>query len=175
MRVGVVAASVLLVGTAYSHAVINETKAIAGSFSFITLRITHGCGTSPTNEIRMKIPDGVSRVSPRFESGWAIEKRMKTLDTPRQDEAGNPVTETVDEVVWSGGSLPDGLYGEFQIRAMMPDEPGRTLRFKTVQVCNEGRISWSEVPTREGQSPYEFESPSPFIKLVAREEGADDS
>lgn len=168
-----VLASILLfaVQNAQSHAVINEGTAEAGSFSFITLRITHGCGVSPSTQIRMKIPDGVIRVSPKFMENWAVELRMKTLDTPHRDEAGNMVTETVDEIVWSGGLLPDGYYGEFQVRALMPDEPGRMLWFKTIQNCEEGTIRWIEVPTKEGQSPYEFKEPSPFIRLVEKPHG----
>ena len=52
---------------ARAHAVINEGTAVAGSFSFITLRITHGCGTSPTNQIRMKI--GVMFGNPETTTG----------------------------------------------------------------------------------------------------------
>ena len=166
-------ASTLLftVQNAESHAVINEGTAAAGSFSFITLRITHGCGASPSTQSRMKIPNGVIRVSPKFMENWTVEKRMKTLDPPYRDEAGNLVTETVDEIVWSGGSLPDGYYGEFQVRASMPDEPGRMLWFKTIQNCEEGTIRWIEVPSKEGQSPYEFKEPSPFIRLVEKPHG----
>ena len=158
---------------AQAHAVINEGTAEAGTFSFITLRITHGCGSSPTTQVRMKIPDGVIRVSSRYLENWSVEKRMKTLDTPYRDEAGNLVTETVDEIVWSGGSLPDGFYGEFQVRALMPDEAGRVLWFKTIQNCEEGTIRWIEVPTKEGQSPYELKEPSPFIRLVEKPHGDD--
>lgn len=156
-----------------AHAVINEGTAEAGTFSFITLRITHGCGSSPTTQVRMKIPDGVIRVSPKYLENWSVETRLKTLDTPYRDEAGNLVTETVDEIVWSGGSLPDGYYGEFQVRALMPNEPGRVLWFKTIQNCEEGTIRWIEVPTKEGQSPYELKEPSPFIRLVEKPHGDD--
>lgn len=167
---GIVLALTILLAMqqASAHAVINEGSAEAGSFSFITLRITHGCGSSPTTQIRMKIPDGVIRVSPKYMEHWSVEKRMKTLDEPYRDEAGNLVTETVDEIVWSGGSLPDGYYGEFEVRALMPDEPGRVLWFKTIQDCEEGTIPWIEVPTREGQNPYEFKEPSPFLRLVEK-------
>ena len=166
-----VAMVLMSVQQARAHAVINEPSAVAGSFSFITLRITHGCGTSPTTQIRMKIPDGVIRVLSEYSEHWTVEKRMKTLDIPYRDEAGNLVTETVDEIVWSGGSLPDGYYGQFQVRALMPDEPGRTLWFKTIQTCEEGSIRWIEVPTKEGQSPYEFKEPSPFLRLVEKPHG----
>lgn len=47
---------------------------------------------------------------------------MKTLDTPNRDEAGFLVTETVDEIDWSGGLLPDGNYGDFEVRALNGDE-----------------------------------------------------
>ena len=62
-------------------------------------------------------------------------------------------------------ALPDGYYGEFQVRAMMPDEPGTTLWFPTVQVCEEGSIEWVQLPD-EGQNPYELDEPSPFLRLV---------
>jgi len=163
--------ALLTMQQAHAHAVINEGTAEAGAFAFITLRITHGCGTSPTTQIRMKIPEGVLRVSPKFMAHWSVEKRMKTLDTPYRDEAGNLVNETVDEIVWSGGSLPDGYYGEFQVRALMPDEQGRMLWFKTIQTCEVGAIRWIEVPAREGQSPYDFKEPSPFIRLVEKPHG----
>lgn len=57
--------------------------------------------------------------------------------------------------------IPDG---EFHVRALMPNEPGRTLWFKTI-------IRWIEVPTKEGQSPHEFKEPSPFIRLVDKPHG----
>ena len=96
---------------------------------------------------------------------------MKTLSAPYKDEAGNLVTETVDEIVWSGGTLPDGYYGEFQVRALMPDEAGKMLWFKTIQNCEKGSIRWIDVPTREGQSPYELKEPSPFIRLTEKPHG----
>ncbi len=156
---------VIVSGAALGHAVINEGTAVAGRFTFLTLRVTHGCGKASTTEVRMKVPQGVTRVSPRFMEHWIIEKRMRPAALERRDEAGELVREVVDEVIWRGGPLPDGYYGEFQVRAMMPDEPGRTLWFPTVQICEEGRIEWIQVPA-EGQNPYDLEEPSPFIRLV---------
>ena len=62
-------------------------------------------------------------------------------------------------------SLAGGMYGEFQVRAMMPDTPGETLRFDTRQICEEGEVSWSQSPA-EGQNPYELAEPAPFIKIT---------
>jgi len=157
----------------FAHAVINEAQAYAGEFSFVTVRITHGCGDSPTTEVRVKIPEGVIRVSPRWMPGWTAEKRMRKLAEPYRNEIGQLVTETVDEIVWRGGPLPDGYYLGFQIRALMPKTPGVTLWFKTIQNCEQGSIRWIAVPA-PGQSPWELKEPSPFLKLVARP-GADDA
>ncbi len=151
----------------YAHAVIDEAQAYAGEFSFVTIRITHTCGDSPTNEVRVKIPDGVVRVSPRWMPGWSAEKHMRKLAEPYENEVGQLVTETVDEIIWRGGPLPAGYYLGFQIRALMPRTPGVTLWFKTIQRCDGDSIRWIEVPT-PGQSPWELETPAPFIELVAR-------
>lgn len=151
-------------GTVSGHAVINEGTAVAGSFTFVTLRITHGCGESATREVRVTIPEGVTRVSSRFEEHWSFAKQVRKLDEPIM-AGGEAVTEVVEHVVWSGGTLPDGYYGEFQLRAMMPNEPGRVLWFKTVQVCDDGELRWDMIPA-QGQNPYALEMPSPFLKLV---------
>lgn len=157
----------LTAGTCWGHAVINEAEAYAGEFAFVTIRITHGCDAQPTREVRVKIPAGVTRVSPRYQVGWTAEKRMRKLTEPYENEVGQTVTETVDEIVWTGGALPDGYYGEFQLRMLMPKTPGETLWFKTIQHCDEGNIRWIEVPA-PGQSPYELDEPAPFVRLVAR-------
>jgi uncharacterized protein YcnI len=152
-------------GVATGHAVINESEAYAGEFSFITLRITHGCDAEPSKEIRVKIPEGVTRVSPRFKAGWLGDKRMRKLAEPYKNEIDQLVTETVDEIVWQGGELPDGYYGEFQLRVLMPNDPGAILRFKTIQNCENGSIRWIEVPAA-GQNPCELAEPAPFVKLI---------
>ena len=167
----ILAASCMLViatpRLALPHAVIDEGTATAGRFSFVSLRVTHGCGTSATREIRVKIPEGVTRVSAEYRADWKIEKKMRSLEEPYENEAGQLVTETIDEIVWRGGSLPDGYYGVFQFRAMIPDTPGEVLWFKTIQNCDEGAIRWIEVPTRPDQNPYELKEPAPFLRVVA--------
>jgi len=168
IRSGVLAfALCMAAANGWPHAVINEAEAYAGEFAFITLRVTHGCGEQPTREVRLKIPDGVTRVSPRYMPGWVIEKRMRKLEDPYENENGQLVTETVDEIIWRGGALPDGYYGEFQLRVLMPKMPGETLWFKTIQNCDDGTIRWIEVPA-PGQNPYELEEPAPFVKLSTR-------
>ena len=77
--------------------------------------------------------------------------------------------------------MPDGLFVEFKLRAMLPDTPGKTLYFKTIQVCEQGDLRWIEVP-KAGEPDFDFsdpknpvmkvKEPSPFVKLVPRPAGA---
>ena len=154
----------------YAHAVVNESELPAGTLQFITVRITHGCGALPVKQVRVAIPEGVIRVSPRYTPGWEVTKKMRKLDKPFAGEGGQMIMETVSELTWTGGPLPDGYYGEFQIRAMLPNEPGRTLYFKTIQTCEKGEIRWIEEP-KAGQDPMSLKEPSPFVKLVAAPPG----
>ncbi len=172
-----VLASLLAAGSAQGHAVVNETNLPAGTLQFVTIRITHACGSSPTTGIRVLVPPDVSRVTVGYLPGWTVERKMRKLDKPYPNEVGGMVTETVAEVTWSGGPVPDGLFAEFKLRAMMPDAPGRTLYFKTIQLCEEGELRWIEVP-KSGEPDFDFsdpknpvmkvKEPAPFVKLVPR-------
>ena len=157
---------------AHAHAVIAEMSVDAGTVSAVTIRIAHGCGTSPTVSVEVSIPEGVLRVFPRHSTDWLVETHVRALDEPAQPPSGPPVTELVERVTWSGGSLPDGLFEEFQLLVQVPDEPGRMLRFKTKQVCDDGEIDWAEIPESEDQNPYELDQPAPFVRIAARADDA---
>ena len=104
-------------------------------------------------------------------SGKSSALAVWSGDTLYRDEADTLVIETVDEIVSSGSSLSDGYYGEFLVRALMPDEPRRVLWFETIRKCEEGTILWIEVPTPDGQSPYELKEPSPLFRVVEKPHG----
>ena len=150
----------------FAHAVIDGMQKPANTFQFVSVRITHGCGESPTHKVTVKLPDGLSRVSPRYKHGWSVTVNMRKLDEPVELH-GQTMSEAVDSIVWEGGTLPDGMYDTFEFRAMMPHDEGGIYRFPTVQECDNGEsIHWDEVPA-EGQSPWELEEPAPFITLTA--------
>jgi uncharacterized protein YcnI len=176
-RIATLLAGLAFTGLAHGHAVVNETNLPAGTLQFITIRITHACSGSPTTSLRVLIPDDVTRVTAGYIPGWTVERRMRKLDKPYQAEGGVTVTDTVAELIWKGGPpVPDGLFAEFKLRAMLPATPGRTLYFKTIQNCQKGEIRWIEVP-KSGEADFNFsdpknpvtksKEPSPFVKLVA--------
>jgi uncharacterized protein YcnI len=175
-RIAAVLAGLSLAGLAHAHAVINETDLPAGTLQFITIRITHACSGSPTTAVRVLIPEDVMRVTAGYLPGWTVERKMRKLDKPYRNEVGGMVTDTVAEVIWKGGPVPDGLFAEFKMRVMLPATPGKTLYFKTIQNCQKGELRWIEVP-KSGEPDFDFsdrnnpvakvKEPSPFVKLVA--------
>ena len=152
--------------SALGHAVIDDMVKPAKTFQFISVRITHGCGEAATNKVVVKIPEGITRVSPAYKNGWTVSVKNRQMKNP-VEQHGVTMTETADTITWEGGPLPDGLYDVFEFRALLPDNEGGIYRFPTVQECVDGgKIRWIQVPA-EGQSPWELEEPAPFIQLSA--------
>lgn len=155
------------IGSAEAHVVFNDMESSAGTFHTAQLRVMHGCDGQPTTQIRVEIPDGITRVTPRAISGWSVEVEMKTLDEPVLLH-GFEVTETVGAIVWSGGSFPDYAYEQFEFRMMMPDEAGTRLDFPVQQICETAKLEWDDIAA-EDQDPWSLDEPAPFIRLTPKQ------
>jgi uncharacterized protein YcnI len=162
-----------LAAPARSHATLNERQVSPGR-AFLTVRISHACDGSPTVSLRTKIPEGVTRVYPFYIPGWTITTKMRKLPAPIKGEGGVVLTETVDEITWTGGPIPDGLFAEFRFKAEIPDSPGTTLYFRTIQSCQKGEYRWVETP-QPGEKDFDmanpetvlkYKEPAPFTKVV---------
>jgi len=154
---------------AEAHAYLPNASAPAGYREDIEVRVPHGCNGLPTVEVRIQIPDGVTRVVPEIKPGWGIDMVMRPLDEPFKGEGGVMITETVDQLVYTGGNLPDRLFERFTFRVALPDTPGQMIFFKTVQKCTDGsELRWIEVP--EGDKKwFEYEWPAPPLMLTEPE------
>jgi uncharacterized protein YcnI len=154
-------------GAAWAHVTATPNEAVAGAYFRTEFTVPHGCSGSPTVAVRIKIPDGVISVKPQMKPGWEITIAKRKLDKPIDAGHGKMVTETVDEVSWRGGPLPDGFYDTFGLMMKLPDAPGRTLYFPVVQECKEGVHRWITVPTT-GQKWNDVKEPAPFVRLKAK-------
>lgn len=161
---GVIAA-LTVAGPAGAHVTANPREAPAASTVVVAFRVGHGCSDGvPTNEVTIKIPDGVYSLKPMVKPGWKIETVVGPLSEPAEAH-GEPVTEGVKEVHYTAGQVPDNHFDDFTVRFTTPDKEGETLWFPVTQGCPQGgELSWSEIPV-EGQP--EPESPAPGLKLVA--------
>lgn len=155
-----------LAGSAQGHITLENRRAEAGAIYKAVLRASHGCEGSPIRELIVSVPDGVRGAKPMLKAGWRIDVERRKLAQPYQSH-GRSVTEDVAQIRFSGGTLPDGFYDEFVIVATLPEQPG-TLYWKVSQVCETGRIDWSEVPA-SGQPPRELKSPAAALEVVPGE------
>lgn len=153
-------------GTAFAHATIETKQAPADSYYKLVMRVPHGCDGSPTLKVRIQIPDGVTGVKPQPKSGWKLEIVKGKLAQPISDGHGGQITEGVKEVIWTG-QLPDEYYDEFAMRMKLPDRPGETLNFPTVQECKKGVARWIEVPEAD-KNWGDYAHPVPQVKLLPK-------
>jgi uncharacterized protein YcnI len=158
------AAAVLAATPALSHNTFTTMYAPAGYLQDLEMRVTHGCKGSPVKEVKIKIPEGVMRVSVGVTREWQVETKMRKLPKPVPGEGGNMITETVDEIIWKNpkSTIPAlGSFEGFKFRAALPDKPGDIVFFRTVNVCVAGDDKYIDLP----KEPLNAKTPDLSTKL----------
>ena len=124
---------------ASAHTETDVVAVPAGSTATVTFEPEHGCGDSPTVDMKVQAP--VAGATALDKAGW---KASSTADA-----SGNTVLE------WTGGSQPAHEQGAFQVRFTVPDEVGTLLAFPAVQSCANGaQETWIETdPGAENPAP----------------------
>ena len=136
---------------AQAHNYLNIKTAPAGFMETLRMRVPHGCKGSPINQVRIRIPEGMYRVTADHMPGWDIELKMRSVEPPVVGDGGRPITETVDEIQWTakGAPLPSDRTGEFVFRGKLPEEVGRVVFFRTINNCLEGDEPYVDLPEKE--------------------------
>ena len=157
----------LIASPAGAHVTLERQEAAVGAPYKAVFRLPHGCGTSPTTRVRVRIPDGVIAVKPMPKPGWQVETVKGKYDKA-YTMFHSTVTEGVKEVAWTG-RLPDENYDELVLSVYLTDDlvPGRTLYFPVVQECENGVHRWIDIPA-DGKSPDDYETPAPGVKLLPK-------
>jgi uncharacterized protein YcnI len=122
----------------------DPTEAQAGSEISVGFTVEHGCEGSPTVQLDMRLPDGVTNPVPEPPEAW-----NGSVD-------GNVVT-------FEGGPLPDDQELTFRVRMTLPPTPDTTIYFPFVQRCEIGEIRWIDIPTDD--SGAELDEPAPAMQL----------
>ena len=136
----VFAIGLVLAPQAGAHAEITPKRVPAASTSTFALSVA-GEESSPTVKVAVRFPRALSNVKPRPVRGWQINVGTRVI-------------------TWTGGKIPQGENGEFEIAALFPDTPGQTATFPTVQTYGNGTVArWIGAPA--------FETPAPTIRLTA--------
>jgi uncharacterized protein YcnI len=155
--------ALLAVPVATAHVSPTQSSAAAGSTAIIGFTIGHGCEGSPTRQVSIQIPAGVTSAKPQPKPGWRITIKRGKLPQPVKDFAGKTVTVGVLSVTWTGGPLADAYFDSFNLRLGMPPAAGKTLYFKTVQRCAKGLYRWVQIPAKGQGEP---ESPAPAVQVT---------
>lgn len=148
---------------ASAHIVLETRQAEAGSYYKAVFKVSHGCNGSPVKEILVQIPEGVQGAKPMPKAGWQLDVAKAPLAKPYVSH-GKTIAEDTSSVRWSGGNLPEAWYDEFVLVAKLPEQAGK-LYWKVTQICEEGRIDWSEIPT-EGKGLSDLKTPAALLELV---------
>lgn len=176
LRAAVIAAvsgGVFVMGasTAAAHVTVDPSNTTAGSYAVLTFAVPHGCDGSATTEVAIKIPENVRSVTPTVNPGWTIDKKMVTLDAPVADAHGNEITQRVDQVVYTAlTALPDDMRDAFELSVQLPDTPGESLTFPTIQTCEQGDANWIEIADNDEAA---LEHPAPAFVITAAGSGVD--
>lgn len=152
-----------VVSAAQAHVVFAEPEARPNSYFAGFLRVSHGCGSSPTRAVRVEIPEGVNIARPQPKPGWTLEIERARLAAPIQSEGG-AITERVTAITWRG-DLPADQFEQFGIMMRLPDRAG-PLYFPVIQTCAEGEQRWTQIPAA-GAAWHSVPRPAPVLTLAA--------
>ncbi|MBV9557786.1 MAG: YcnI family protein [Pseudolabrys sp.] len=160
-----VTAAVSLPSLAFAHVTLEQREASIGSSVKLTFKVPHGCDGSPTQKLRVRIPDGVIAVKPMPKAGWTLDVTSGKYDKTYEFFHGAKLSEGVKEITWTG-NLPDQYYDEFVVSGFLAADlkPGVKLSFPVVQECEKGVSRWIEIPA-DGK---ETKEPAPAILLTPK-------
>jgi uncharacterized protein YcnI len=156
----------LLAAPASAHVTVNPSEASKGSFTKVTFRVPNEKDDANTTSVEVNMPEDatIANVSVKPVPGWTANVETRTLEEPIQGDDGE-VTEVVDKVTWSGGTVAPDEFQEFDVSLGPLPEDLDQIEFPAIQTYDDGdEVRWIEEPGADGEEP---EHPVPTLTLVA--------
>src|SRR5262245_3178903 len=151
---------------ASAHVTVNPGEAVKGSFAALSFRVPNERPDAGTTSVAVKMPedDPIANVSVKPKSGWTYTVTNRTLDEPIEGDDGDQITEVVDTITWTGGTINPGEFDEFEVSVgPLPEQPDQ-VTFPTVQTYSSGEeVRWIDEETPGGEEP---EHPVPTLELI---------
>jgi uncharacterized protein YcnI len=156
-----------------AHVTIDPEEATQGRFAYLNLRVPNESNEqsavqdgASTTQVEFNVPTDrpitVVQVEPT--PGWDYELEMTELDEPIEQEQGEPITEVVSKITWSGGASGPTEFAAFEIVMGPLPEDVDELRFPTVQTYDSGEeVVWDE-------EDHDSEFPAPTLTLLPPDE-----
>ena len=162
----------LWAGVAGAHVTLSPSSLPQGTDdAILTFRVPNESSTASVIGLRIQFPlaHPIVVLNPEAGSGWTVAVHSTTLPKPITTDDGT-FTTTVSEIDWSGGSIPVGQFGEFNVLAQGLPTGTSLLIFKAVQLYSDGStVNWIQVPTKAAPDP---EHPAPSLVLTPPGKGS---
>jgi periplasmic copper chaperone A len=159
-------AGLAIAATASAHVTVSPTSLPQGSTAELTFKVPNEESKANTVEIQLQIPTQypIAQVLAKPVPGWTITEHTVTLAKPLTTDDGT-FTSAVDEIDWTGGSIPPGQYQDFQISVDPLPTDTTQLVFKAVQTYSDGDVvRWIDLSTSSDSDP---EHPAPVLTLTS--------
>ncbi|KAJ1973979.1 hypothetical protein H4R35_003836 [Dimargaris xerosporica] len=183
------------VATAAGHMALKPSTVAANSSGEVALRIGHGCSGSPTTNITVQIPVGITGVKTSAEPGWKVETTTRPISATTVNPGFSNVTASTSPSSSDSASKgSSGGGGHVHRRAApasnttvdtitwydgdIPDgvyydlhftiktsTTAGTYYFPVKQVCEKGNTDWVEVP-ENGNDGSDFKYPAPTLEVA---------
>lgn len=143
--------------TAFAHVTVSPSEVVSASYQTFTINVPNEKDI-PTTGIRIVIPKEVTNATPTQKAGWRI-----AIEEGEGDDAEN-----VKSIVWSNGTIENGLRDEFTFSAKVPEKVGE-IQWKAYQTYSDGTVvSWDQ-KEQEGGHDEDDKNTGPFsiTKVVA--------
>jgi periplasmic copper chaperone A len=174
LTVALIATAAIIIvwgGAAGAHVTISPSSVPQGTSDVIlTIRVPNESATAAVTGLRLQFPTQhpIIVVSPEAGSGWQVTVQSARLPRPITTDDGT-FTSTVSEVDWSGGDIPVGQFGAFNVLAQGIPSGTDKLVFKAIQQYGDGTsVSWIQIPDAAAPNPAH---PAPTLALTSRGAG----
>jgi periplasmic copper chaperone A len=165
----------LWTGWASAHVTVSPSSIPQGTDdAVLTFRVPNESTSASVTALRVQFPleHPIVLVNPEAGSGWNVSVRTARLPRPITTDDGT-FTSTTSEIDWSGGTIPVGQFGQFNVLAQGIPSGTSELVFKAIQTYSDGTVvSWIQVPNRTVPDPPH---PAPTITLTSGKGTAADS
>jgi uncharacterized protein YcnI len=161
-----VAATFGWVAAASAHVTVSPSSLPQGTGdAILTFRVPNESTTASVTGLKIEFPVShpIVVLSPEAGSGWQTNVVSEKLAKPITTDDGT-FTTTVAEIDWSGGSIPVGQFGEFNVLAQGIPTGTDQLVFKAIQLYSDGSsVSWIQIPDKAVPDPLH---PAPVLQLT---------
>jgi uncharacterized protein len=138
---------------ASAHVTLQPEEAAAGSYTVLDVRVPNESDGANTTKVDVQFPPGFAEASYQPVPGWSVQVIKQKLPKPIQTDDG-PITEGVQEIIWSGGKIAPGQFIDFPLSVQIPGEAGDALTFKALQTYDDGEVvRWIGAPDSEHPAP----------------------